>query len=62
MDILIDNTNAQIASDVYHSEVEIPISLPIEYYINRINHQGNTSTDEYLYNFDSLFKKVLELK
>src|SRR3989339_743454 len=60
MDILIDNTNAQIASDVYHSEVEIPISLPIEYYINRINHQGNTSTDEYLYNFDSLFKKVLE--
>lgn len=62
LDILIDNTNAKEAKDIYHSEVEMPISLPIEYYINRNKYKDNTSSEEYLYNYDLLFKKVLEIK
>ena len=62
MNILIDNTNAKTAADVYHNDVEVPVSLPIEYYINREKYQENIYSEEYLYNHDLLFKTVLEIK
>lgn len=62
MDIFIDNSNAKTAKDVYHSEVEIPVILPIEYYIDREKYYENIPLEEYLYKHDILFNKVLELK
>jgi hypothetical protein len=62
MTILIDNTNSIIAEDVYHYKVKIPITMPIEYYVNRDNFTGNIYSEDYLFNHDMLFKKILEQK
>lgn len=56
---VIDFQNVKSARDVYHDEVEIPVSLTIEQYLKRIHFEGDIYGREFLFNHDPVFLKAL---
>lgn len=58
---LIDVTNCNTAEDVYHDDVEVLVEPDIKYY-QVLFHAKNPYSEEFLYQYDPYFKKVLEAK
>ena len=56
---VIDFQNVKSARDVYHDEVEIPVSLTIEQYLKRIHFEGDIYGKVFLFNQDPVFIKAL---
>ena len=52
---VIDFQNVKNAEDVYHDKVEIPVSLNIDQYLERINYDGDIYGREFLFNHDPVF-------
>lgn len=58
----IDITNCNKPSDVYHDKPEIEVSPKVEEELLYPNSIYDLRSQEYLYNYDTWFKKVLEQK
>lgn len=56
---VIDFLNVRQATDVYHDQVEIPVALTIEQYLERINYTGDVYDHEFLIKRDPVFIKAL---
>lgn len=59
---IIDITNCEKPIDVYQDFPEVEVYPTIEEHLLYPHSWYNTKSEEYLYKYDSMFKKVLELK
>lgn len=57
---VIDFQNVEKIEDVYHDHVEIPVSLGIEQYLQRINHEGDMYGMDFLFHQDPVFLKAIK--
>lgn len=58
----MDITNCTKSIDVYHDFPEIEVHQSLEEELLYPNSEYDTKSEEYLYKYDSMFKKVLELE
>jgi hypothetical protein len=58
---VIDLTNCREAEDVYHTDVEVPVTAVLGDWIEYYNASGEILLEDFLLKFDSFFKKTLEL-
>lgn len=56
------NTNKSNWLSFFHDNMEIPVDLTLEESINRAYYTGKYFDENYLYNVDPVFKKILKLK
>lgn len=56
---VIDFQNVKNARDVYHDNVEIPVSLTIKQYLNRLEYNGDVYGKDFLFNEDTVFSGAL---
>ncbi|MDR1056835.1 MAG: S41 family peptidase [Prevotellaceae bacterium] len=56
------NIKTDNIEDYYHDKVKIPVYPDIDYYYIETEYEGDFYNEEYLYNHDPVFKKVLELE
>jgi hypothetical protein len=56
------NTNKSNWLSFFHDNMEIPVDLTLKESINRVYYTGKYFDENYLYNIDPVFKKVLKLK
>jgi hypothetical protein len=56
---VIDFFNVKKAEDVYHDRVEIPVSLTIDQYLERINFTGDVYGKEFLIKRDPVFMRAI---
>jgi len=52
---VIDFQNANSAQDVYHDQVEIPVTLSIDQYLKRIYYTGDVYGKDFLFQHDPVF-------
>lgn len=60
LDIMLSNSNVKEPEDAYFNKVEKELNLPIEYFIDRGNFNGNIYSKEYLYHSDFLYKTLIQ--
>ena len=58
---MLDATNVESIEDYYDRFVQIPVFLTIADYVFERKYEGERYGEEYLFNYDSTFRKVLEL-
>ena len=60
----IDITNVSQVKDIYQDFPEVQVELSLDEYFRYYNDKEiyDTKSEEYLYKYDSMFKKILELK
>ncbi len=59
---VIDFLNVKKASDIFHDQVEIPVDLTIDQYLERMNYAGDVYENDFLLKRDPVFRAVLNLK
>ncbi|MDR1584269.1 MAG: hypothetical protein LBS55_13620 [Prevotellaceae bacterium] len=57
----LDATDVNAPEDYYDRQVKIPVSLSIEDLVLEIAYDGERFGEEFLFNYDLVFQKVLEL-
>ena len=58
----IDMTNKVNPIDYYDTKAEVPVALTINHYMKEVDNCKQLYTEDFLYNYDTIFQKVLELK
>jgi hypothetical protein len=58
---VLDASNVKSIEDYYDSQVDIPVKLNIDDYIFDRDDQSKRYGEDYLFNHDPVFRKVLEL-
>ena len=58
----LDFTNVLKPEDLFHNKVKIKVDLTIDDYRKKYAFKGNWYDKEYLYNYDKVFKAVLNLE
>ena len=58
---VLDASNAKSIEDYYHRQVDIPVKMNIDNYVFEHDDRSKRYGEDYLFNHDPVFRKVLEL-